>query len=58
MSKRKIYFRTEQVKQCEYAVSPPFAEVLVNANLPELYTSEHMKTMRIESEDDGQLKFA
>ena len=54
----KKYSRTEQVKRCGNAVPPPFAQALVKANLPELCTGERMKNMSIESEGNGQFRFA
>lgn len=54
----KKYSRTEQVKRCGNAVPPPFARALVMANLPELCIHERMPNMSIETERNGQLKFA
>lgn len=50
--------RTEQVKKCGNMVPPKFSEVLVKANLPELCKFKRMPNMKIELEEDGQLKFA
>lgn len=54
----KTYSRTEQVKRCGNAVPPPFANVLVRANLPEICIFERVPNMSIEVENKGQLRFA
>lgn len=52
------YPRSEQVRRCGNAVCPPIPAALVKANLPELCVAERTKNMRIESEMNGQFKFA
>ena len=54
----KEYPRSEQVRRCGNAVCPPIPAALVRANLPELCVAERTKNMRIESEQNGQLRFA
>lgn len=54
----KTYPRTEQVRRCGNAVCPPIPAALVRVNLPELCVAERTKNMRIEAEQNGQLKFA
>lgn len=54
----KIYPRSEQVRRCGNAVCPPIPAALVRANLPELCRCNRTKNMRIESEQNGQLRFA
>ena len=50
--------RTEQVRKCGNMVCPPIPAALVRANLPELCVAERTKNMKIEADDNGQLKFA
>lgn len=54
----KEYPRSEQVRRCGNAVCPPIPAALVRANLPELCVAERTKNMKIEAENNGQLKFA
>lgn len=54
----KEYPRSEQVRRCGNAVCPPIPAALVRANLPELCVAERTRNMKIESEENGQLKFA
>lgn len=54
----KEYPRSEQVRRCGNAVCPPIPAALVKANLPELCVVERTRNMKIETEDNGQLKFA
>lgn len=54
----KTYPRSEQVRRCGNAVCPPIPAALVRANLPELCKFERVKNMQIESEQNGQLRFA
>lgn len=54
----KTYPRTEQVRRCGNAVCPPIPAALVRANLPELCVAERTPNMKIESEQNGQLRFA
>lgn len=54
----KTYPRTEQVRRCGNAVCPPIPEALVRANLKELCVAERTPNMKIESEQNGQLRFA
>lgn len=54
----KTYPRSEQVRRCGNAVCPPIPAALVRANLPEMCRCERTKNMRIESEQNGQLRFA
>lgn len=54
----KEYPRSEQVHRCGNAVCPPIPAALVRANLPELCVAERTKNMRIESDQNGQLRFA
>lgn len=52
------YSRTEQVKRCGNAVCPSIPAALVRANLPELCIAERTPNMRMETEYNGQMKFA
>lgn len=54
----KTYPRSEQVRRCGNAVCPPIPAALVRANLPQLCKFERVKNMQIESEQNGQLRFA
>lgn len=54
----KTYPRSEQVRRCGNAVSPPIPAALVRANLPKLCVAERMPNMKIEAEQTGQLRFA
>lgn len=54
----KSYPRSEQVKRCGNAVCPPIPAALVKANLPELCIAERTGNMRIDEEQNGQMKFA
>lgn len=54
----KTYPRSEQVRRCGNAVCPPIPAALVRANLPEFCRCERTKNMRIESDQNGQLRFA
>lgn len=54
----RIISRSEQVKKCGNMVCPPIPAALVRANLPELCVGERMPNMRIETEAEGQLRFA
>lgn len=54
----KEYPRSEQVKRCGNAVCPPIPAALVRVNLPELCVAKRTGNMKIEAEDNGQLKFA
>lgn len=50
--------RTEQVHKCGNMVCPPISAALVRANAPELCVAERMPNLAIESESNGQLRFA
>ena len=54
----KTYPRSEQVRRCGNAVSPPIPAALVRANLPKLCVAERIPNMKIEAEQTGQLRFA
>lgn len=54
----KSYPRSEQVKRCGNAVCPPIPAALVRSNLPELCQGERMPNIRIDAEQEGQLRFA
>lgn len=54
----KTYPRSEQVRRCGNAVCPPIPAALVRANLPELCVAKRTPNMKIESEQNGQLRFA
>lgn len=57
----KPYNRTEQVYFCGNSVSPPIAEALVKANLPELCVAKRQPICRLDrlsQEKTGQLRFA
>ncbi len=54
----KAYKRSEQVKRCGNAVCPPIPAALVRANLPELCVAERTANMRLDEEQDGQIRFA
>lgn len=54
----KTYPRSEQVRRCGNAVCPPIPAALVRANLPELCVAERTPNMRVDEEQNGQLKFA
>lgn len=54
----KEYPRSEQVRRCGNAVCPPIPAALVRANLPELCVAERTPNMRVDEEQNGQLKFA
>lgn len=54
----KSYPRSEQVRRCGNAVCPPIPAALVKANLPELCRHKRMQNLRVQEENDGQLKFA
>lgn len=54
----KKYSRSEQVKRCGNAVCPPIPAALVRANLPELCVAKRMPNMHIQTEENGQIRFA
>ena len=54
----KSYPRSEQVRRCGNAVCPPIPAALVKANTPELCRHKRMPNLRVQEENDGQLKFA
>lgn len=54
----KAYPRSEQVRRCGNAVCPPIPAALVKANTPELCRHKRMPNLRVQEENDGQLKFA
>ncbi|MEN1990294.1 DNA cytosine methyltransferase [Paenibacillus hubeiensis] len=56
----KKYSKRAQVARCGNAVPPPFAEVLVRANTPELCTGSgnHLSLERYTEQEEGQLAFS
>ena len=54
----KTYPRSEQVKRCGNAVSPPIPAALVKANLPELCVAKRTPNMQVKEEENGQFVFA
>ena len=54
----KEYPRSEQVRRCGNAVCPPIPAALVRANRPELCVAERTPNCKINTESNGQLKFA
>lgn len=49
--------RSQQVMKCGNMVPPVFSQTLVKANLPELCVGERMPNLRIQDEEEGQLRF-